>query len=278
MYERTYLYDNTCMNKFISYFSFFYGKRYLLFQLIKRDFTQKYIESYLGLWWALLEPVTTALILSVIFTYGYKSGSVQDVPFFIYMFTGIVAFNFFQMTTIEGTSVIRNYAFLVKKVNFKLSLLPIMKNLSCSIFHFIMVAILVVVLLFAGYYPTYYWLQFFYYFLGMNILVLGISFLNSALCVFIPDLRQVVSISLQFIFYLSPILWSNESIPSQWGQILKFNPMFYVIKGYRDSFIFGRGFWLYPHETFLFWGTTLVILVTSFIVFKRLRPHFADVL
>lgn len=253
-------------------------KRYLLYQLTKRDFISKYVDSYLGLTWAIIEPMATTLILSIIFTYGFKSGTVQDIPFFLYMFSGMVAFNFFSMATGEGTNVIRGYSFLVKKVDFKLSLLPVMKNLSCTVFHLIMILILVIILLAYGYYPTWYWLQFFYYFAAMNVLVLGISWLTSAVSVFVPDVRHIISILLQFLFYLSPVFWGTGNIPEKWAFLPKLNPMFYIINGYRDSFIYKIPFWSHPQETVIFWGITLILLVAGTNVFRRLRPHFADVI
>ena len=253
-------------------------KRYLLFQLTKRDFTSKYVDSYLGLAWALLEPLATTIILSVIFIFGFKAGLVQDIPFFLYMFCGMVAYNFFSMSASEGTSVIRNYSFLVKKVDFKLALLPVMKNLSCMVFHLIMLGLLIITLLFYGYYPTWYWLQFFYYFVAMNFLVLGFTWLTSALAVFVPDIRHIVTISVQFLFYLSPVFWSVANIPEKWAFLPKLNPMYYIVNGYRDSFIYQKPFWHYTNETLYFWSITLLLLFFGSSVFRRLRPQFADVL
>ena len=266
------------MQNAISFFKEIGEKRYLLYQLTKRDFVQKYVESYLGLTWAIFEPLATTIILSVIFTFGFKSGPVQDVPFFIYLFSGMVAFNFFSMATNEGSQVIRSYSFLVKKVNFRLSILPIVKVLSCSIVHFIMMSLLVIILAIYGFYPTVYWLQFFYYFLAMNVLVLGISWLTSAISVFVPDVRYFVSIGLQFLFYLSPIFWNVKNVPEEWAFLPKLNPMYYIISGYRDTFIYHRPFWHNLNEGIYFWVISLVMLIIGVNVFKRLRPHFADVL
>jgi lipopolysaccharide transport system permease protein len=253
-------------------------KRYLLYQLTKRDFTSKYVDSYLGLAWALLEPLATTIILSVIFIFGFKAGMLQDIPFFLYVFSGMVAYNFFSMAAGEGTNVIRNYSFLVKKVDFKLALLPVMKNLSCTIFHFIMLGLLVITLMFYEYYPTLYWFQSFYYFIAMNLLVLGLTLLTSAVTVFIPDIRHIVTISLQFLFYLSPVFWSVGNIPQKWAFLPKLNPMFYIVNGYRDSFIYQRPFWTYPEETIYFWTITFSLLFFGSSVFRRLRPQFADVI
>lgn len=266
------------MQKITGFFSQIFEKRYLLYHLSKRDFISKYVDSYLGLAWAIIEPILTTLILSVIFSYGFKAGMVQEIPFFLYMFSGMVAFNFFSMATGEGTNVIRGYAFLVKKVNFRLSLLPVMKNLSCSVFHIVMIGLLIIVLLLYGYTPTLYWLQIIYYFLAMNALVLGITWLTSAISIFVPDIRYIVSIGLQFLFYLSPIFWSIKNIPPRFAFLPKLNPMHYIINGYRDSFINGIPFWNDLSGTIYFWAVTISLLWFGTKIFRQLRPHFADVL
>lgn len=256
----------------------FLDKKYLIYQLVKRDLVSKYVDSYLGLTWAVLEPLATTIILSLIFTMGFKAGAVQDVPFFLYMFSGMVAFNFFSSGLGEGTNVIRNYSFLVKKVNFKLSILPVMKNISSSFFHLIMVALLVIALFAYGYYPTWYWFQFLYYFFAMNVLVLGLSWLTSSVSVFAPDVSRLISIGLQFLFYLSPVFWSADQLPERWLLFFKLNPLYYIVQGYRDSFIYGIGFWNYPQETIYFWGMTVFFMLFGAYVFKKLKPQFADVI
>lgn len=260
------------------FFSKIEENSYLLYQLVKRDLISKYVDSYLGLTWAIIEPLAMTTILSIVFIFGFKAGVTQNIPFFLYMFSGMVAFNFFSLGCNEGTAVIRNYAYLVKKVNFQVSLLPVVKSLSNCIFHLIMVFLLTIVLLIYGYLPTLYWLQFFYYFFAMIILVLGLSWLTSALNVFVPDVGRLVGICLQFLFYLSPVFWSLSNLPPKYAIFFKLNPMFYIIQGYRDSFIFSVGFWEYPYETLVFWTEAGATFVVGFLVFKKLRPQFADVL
>ena len=266
------------MQSAINFFRQIGEKRYLLYQLVKRDLVSKYVDSYLGLTWSILEPLATTVILSAIFKFGFKSGLVQDIPFFLYMFSGMVAFNFFSTGLSEGTNVIRNYSFLVKKVDFRLSLLPVVKNISCSIFHVIMVSLLIIALMIHGYYPSWYWFQFLYYFFAMNVLVLGVSWMTSAISIFVPDISRLISICLQFLFYLSPVFWSMSNIPEKWAIYFKFNPLFYIIQGYRDSFIYGKGFWDYQIETLYFWSITIFFIFLGSTVFRRLRPHFADVI
>ena len=98
--------------------------------------------------------------------------------------------------------------------------------------------------------------------------------------VFFKDLGQIVNIILQVGIWVTPIMWNIDS--AQFSptviKILKFNPMFYIVQGYRDSFINQKWFWEYPTMTLYYWIFAMVVLLLGIRVFRKLRTHFADVL
>ena len=67
-------------------------------------------------------------------------------------------------------------------------------------------------------------------------------------------------------------------MPDNYAFILKLNPLFYIVNGYRESIIYQVGFWEHPMLMLYYWGVTLILLITGVVVFKKLRPHFADVI
>ena len=83
---------------------------------------------------------------------------------------------------------------------------------------------------------------------------------------------------LQIGLWATPIIWSYVIIPDNYQWIVKLNPVFYIIEGYRDSFINKQWFFEQPVLTAYFWCVTLGMLCIGNIVFKKMRPHFADVL
>ena len=112
-------------------------------------------------------------------------------------------------------------------------------------------------------------------------LALGIGFLTSAVNVFFKDMAQIVSICLQFGMWLTPIMYHESMFEEKapWAvPVLKLNPFYYISTGYRDSMLMGNGFWERPKMTLYFWGVTLAVGLIGLKVFKRLRPHFSDVL
>ena len=144
--------------------------------------------------------------------------------------------------------------------------------------HLFLLLLLTIIVILYGYYPTWYWLQLPYFVFWSVVLVLSIGWLTSSLRVFIKDINELVGVILQFGFWLTPIFWSIEMVPERYQFIVKLNPMFYIIDGYRNTFINQVWFWEQGSETLYFLATTAVLFVTGSVVFKRLRPHFGDVL
>jgi len=89
---------------------------------------------------------------------------------------------------------------------------------------------------------------------------------------------QLVNIVLQIGFWGTPIFWNIHIMPPGIQTILKLNPMFYIVQGYRDSFIYFSPFWERPYQALYFWTTAITIFIIGALIFKKLKPHFADVL
>jgi ABC-type polysaccharide/polyol phosphate export permease len=79
-------------------------------------------------------------------------------------------------------------------------------------------------------------------------------------------------------FFLTPIIWNIDQIPEKYHIILKLNPAYYFVEGYRNSLIYKIPFWEMKFETIYFWLFTFIFMFLGMIVFKRTKPHFADVL
>ena len=126
------------------------------------------------------------------------------------------------------------------------------------------------------------WVQVLYYSFAASALALGIGFLTSAVNVFFKDMAQIVSICLQFGMWLTPIMYSEQLFLDKGitiaPLILKLNPFYYLAAGYRDSMLTGNWFFERPTLTIYFWVVTIGMMFVGLKVFKRLRPHFSDVL
>jgi ABC-type polysaccharide/polyol phosphate export permease len=129
-----------------------------------------------------------------------------------------------------------------------------------------------------GYTPQIYNVQVFYYLFAMIVFVMGLSWITSSVSILLRDTGQIIGMMLQFGFWLTPIFWSLKILPEKYQIFIELNPVYYIIEGYRDSFINKVWFWEHGALTAYFWAVTSIIFLTGAVVFRRLRPHLADVL
>lgn len=251
----------------------------LLITLIKNDFKKEYLGSYFGVLWAFIQPIAFMLVIWFVFQVGFKHKPVDNnIPFFLWLIAAMIPWNFIVNSIMSGVKSIEGYSFLVKKVSFRVSIIPIVKIGSALIIHLGLLLFLMISFLIYGYEPSIYWIQIIYYLFAAFILILGISWLLSSIKVFVKDVSSVVAILLQFGFWLTPIFWNIKMIPHKYQIIIKMNPFYYIIQGYRDSFIYHIWFWERWKISIYFWIVAIFFFVIGAIVFKRLRPHFGDVL
>lgn len=254
--------------------------RKLVFSLAKNDFKVKYAGSYLGIVWAFVQPIVTILVYWFVFSVGLKAGNVSEYPFVLYLVSGIIPWLFFQEALNGGTNALIEYSYLVKKVVFKISILPIVKIVSALFVHLFFVAFSMILCWLYGYAPGVYTLQILYYTGCTFLLTLGLVYATSAVVLFFKDLTQIIGIFLQVGVWMTPIMWDLNMLSDH--QLLmkafKLNPMYYIVSGYRDSMLGHVWFWEHFGWTIYFWVVTIVLFGVGTVVFKRLKPHFADVL
>ena len=265
-------------NLFLSFFLDILHNRGLIWELTKKDFQVRYFGSYLGIAWAFIQPTVTVLIFWFVFQVGFKSMPVDNFPFILWLITGMIPWFFIADSISSATNSIMENSYLVKKVVFRVSLLPIVKIFSAFLVHLFFVGVLFLMFAIYGYYPNWYNLQIIYYLFAMTCLLLGLSWITSTLTIFLKDVGQLVSMILQFMFWGTPIFWSVKMIPTQYLWMMKLNPVYYLIEGYRNCFIYEHWFWQDVNWSIYFWSVTALILVCGTLVFRKLRPHFADVL
>ena len=254
------------------------ANRWLLWDLTKKDLKQRYIGSCLGILWAFIQPTITVFIFWFVFQVGFKSMPVEGFPFVLWLVCGMFPWFFFSDAWSSATNSIMANSFLVKKVVFRVSLLPIIQIMSALLVNTFFIGILFLLFTLYGYPITLYNLQVLYYLFALICLVFGLSLITSTLVVFLRDIGQLVSMLLQFGFWATPIFWNLDMIPQSIHWFFKLNPMYYIVEGYRNRFIYHRWFWQSGQTTLWFWFVTIALAIIGVVVFKRLRPHFADVL
>jgi ABC-type polysaccharide/polyol phosphate export permease len=260
------------------FFKILVTQKKLIISFAKRDFASNYVGSLLGFIWALIRPLVTIFVFWAIFSIGFKVKPVNDVPFAVWLTAGMAAWFVFADIVSKSTSSVIENSMLIKKTLFPSSILPVVKALSCLIVHAIFLSILIVLIILESLPSSMCFLQFFYYLICMIVLALGLGWGLAALQVFLRDTGQIVEVLLQLGFWTTPIFWDLQIMPVKLQKYFMLNPMYYVVQGYRDSFLNFTPFWQHPYLTIYFWCVTLVILLSGIILFNKLRPHFADTL
>ncbi len=276
--------ERCAMNNIKAFFRNVYNMLFrdnrLLWSLAVNDFKTKFAGSYFGIIWAFVQPICTILVFWFVFQFGFRSQDVGDVPFILWFMTGLIPWFFFSDAWNGATNSFIEYSYLVKKVVFKINILPLIKIISTLFIHIFFVIFMFVSYAICGIKFDVYVLQVFYYGLCMVTLVTVLSFITAPLVIFFKDLTQIMNIVLQFGMWLTPIMWNIDTmnISKSTKFLFKLNPMYYIVQGYRDSMIYKNLFYHNIKQTIYFWIVIIILTVVASYIYKKLKPHFADVL
>ena len=265
------------------------ANRTLTMRLARNDFKTRFAGSYLGIIWAFVQPIVTVLVYWFVFEKALNQGTQStkagiSVPYVLWLLGGLVPWFYFSEAVNNGTNTLVEYSYLVKKVVFNISTLPVVKLLSSVFVHLFFVAFMLIMYLCYGFMPTLYTLQIVYYSFAMMVLCAGIIYATSAITAFFRDASQIVGIIMQVGIWATPIMWNMDgmiergSLHGPLMVILQANPMYYIVSGYRDSLINNVWFWEKPTLTIWYWAIAILFFVLGTSIFRKLRPHFADVL
>ena len=260
-----------------------WNSRNLIKRLAINDFKKRYAGSYMGIVWALAQPVVTVCMYYIVFdvVFTAKAQAVSEgveVPYVLFLTAGLVPWFYFSEALTNGTTSLLEYNYLVKKVLFKISILPIIKIIAAMFIHIFFIGVMMIIACIYGYYPNIYWLQLIYYIGCEFILVLSISYATCAIVVFFRDLLQIISIGLQLFQWATPILWNIEIVPDKYKWLVKLNPMTYIVEGFRNSIYGDTWFFEHFYSSTYFWLFVVASFCIGALIFKRSKTHFADVL
>jgi len=262
----------------INFFTLILTKRHLIFSMAKREVRTQYVGSLLGFIWTFINPLVMIFVFWFVFSVGFKAKPMNNVPFVVWLTAGLAPWFVFADIVVGSAGVIVANGHLIKKTLFPSQILPLVKIFSCLITHSVFLVVLIGLITFQHMAFSLYYFQFLYYLFCMTVFGLGIAWIVSALNVFIRDVGQIVGVIIQVGFWATPVFWDINIMPIKYQTMIKLNPMYYVVQGYRESFIYFIPFWTHPRLTAYFWVTTLGTFALGAFVFRRLKPQFADVL
>lgn len=264
------------LSNVVDLFKNIYEDRRLLIDLSTKDVQRRFSGTYFGMIWGLLQPLMTIIVYWAVFQFGFRSGDVGDTPFVLWFITGMICWLFISEAFTFASNSLLEYNYLIQKVKFNINILPLVKIMSSLYIHLFFLAIVLVICGIFGYFPTIRIIQLIYYMVATVVLVFGMSLLTSSILVFFRDLNQIISIFLLIGMWGTPIAWNLDNFSPSVQRILKLNPFYYLVEGYRDALLGRKWFMVRPELGIYFWAVTTIILLIGIYFYTKLRPHFAD--
>lgn len=245
--------------------------KFLLFQLVSRDFKVKYKRSVLGVVWSLLYPVLTMTVMALVFTNMFKM-SMPGVNYLVYLMTGLVIFNYFsEASNLAMSSVVANFS-LLNKVYIPKYIFPLSKCLFVGINFLLTLIPLYILILITGTGLNIWHILLPYAFICLFLFTIGMGLILSTIAVFLRDLFYIYGVLIQLWTYMTPIMYDFAIIPENIRFIFKLNPLYWIVKFARDIILYGA----IPDK--MTWiccgGSAIIILLIGLVIFKKNQDKF----
>lgn len=270
------------MNTLYKFFNNIYHYRYLIFQMTKREISQRYRGSALGIVWSFLIPLLMLIVYTFVFSvvfkarWGDQSVEENQINFAITLFSGLIVFNLFADLVSRAPTLILGNVNYVKKVIFPLEILPLV-SLGVVLFHsFInLLVLLVVQIIYKGYIPvTALYLPLIL--LPLLLAGLGASWFLASLTVYIRDVAIATGVFISILLYMSAVFFPISVLPEDFQRLIRLNPLAVVIEESRNALIFGVPPKISELSVLFLLG--IGIAISGLLWFQKTRKGFADVL
>lgn len=246
----------------------------LLLTLAYRDIRVRYTQTFLGMIWAVFQPLVTLIIITVIFGKAIKVET-DGIPYPLFAVVGVAAWTYFAFTLGQASSSIISSQDMVKKIYFPRLVIPLSKALVGLVDFGVGLAFVIVLMIYYGWLPgaTIVWLPLI---LLANIFAaLGVGFWFSALSIRYRDVQHIIPFIVQLGFYVTPIAYSASLVPEEYKLLYFANPMTGVIEGYRHA-LFGSpiDYTVIAYSMF----SALVLFISGLIFFQKVERNMADII
>jgi|AraplaMF_Col_mMF_1032025.scaffolds.fasta_scaffold05051_6 lipopolysaccharide transport system permease protein len=256
------------------YWKELWESRELLGMMIWRDMVVRYKQTAMGISWALVRPLATMLVFSLVFGKLANLPS-NGAPYALMVFAGLLPWLFFSAALSDGSNSVVGNANLVSKVYFPRLIIPLASVLVGLVDFTLALLVYLVMSVFYGMPPSLPILALPFFLIQLCALILGASLWVAALSVWYRDFRHLLPVVLQLGVYLSPVGFASSLVPEKWRTLYALNPMVGIIDGFRWCLL-GESQTLRPTEIALSLFVTSTILWAGLRFFRRSEHHFSD--
>ena len=245
--------------------------KFLLQQLVLRDFKVKYKRSFLGIIWSLLYPLMMMGVMAIIFSNVFRF-SVPGVNYLVYLMTGLVMFNYFsEASNLAMGSVVANFS-LINKIYIPKYIFPLAKCLFVGINFLLTLIPLYLVIILTGQGINIYHLLLPYAILCLFMFTLGMSFILSTITVFVRDMFYIYGIVMTIWTYFTPIMYDISILGDKLQNLFKLNPLYQYIDFARTIILYGE---IPSLESFIVClGSSLLVLLIGVVTFRKNQDKF----
>ncbi|WP_341679170.1 ABC transporter permease [Niveibacterium sp. SC-1] len=260
----------------------FRRNRSLIVQLARRDITQRYKDSVLGVAWIIGQPLLQLMLYGFVFQvvlrsrWGLTAPNGEEVPFGLILFVGILIHTLLAETLVRGPALILSNTTYVKRVIFPLEILPVVNVLSSLVsFTFGFGVLLIATFIFVGHVSSLAWLAVVPV-AFLAIMTLGIGWALSALGVYLRDLGQITGTLSSVLLFTAPICFPASMVPTHLSWLLQMNPLTIPVNAVR-ALVFGSSI-VSAQEICIYGVVSMLIAMLGYFLFTKMRAGFADVL
>ena len=248
----------------------------LLSTMVFRDIQVRYKQTVLGVAWAVAQPLAFMVILTVVKTVIFKESDSEGVPHQVFLYCATVPWMFFQSSLNLATNSVSGNLNLVKKIYFPREIFPLASILASVVDFLIASAIFIGLMAYYHVPVTVHVLWVPVLFLVELLFVLGLGMFVAASNVFYRDIKYIVPLTVQLLFFASPIFYSVNRVPDHLLRWYLLNPMAVVIDGFRKAILHGSAPALGPLAVSL--AVALACCTAAYAYFKRVEDKFADLI
>ena len=256
---------------------------YRIYCIAKYELLADIRDSKFGLFWNFASPAIQVLTYWLIFGIAWSRKPIGNIPYLPWLVVGYSAWWFIQPCIQSGCSAIFSKTSVITKMKFPVSILPATICVKEFFNHLCMLLIAFVTILLCGFRPNLNWFGLIYYALCAFVFVEGVSLILSVLTMLWRDVRKLVTSLMRMLMYFSPVIWEchfEDSFPfhEAFNFIMKLNPVYYIITGYRDSVFYIRPFWQHPALTIYFWAFVLLLYIVGSALMYKFKRKFIDMI
>jgi len=232
-----------------------------------------------GIVWNIMNPALQIAVYWLVFAIGLNRGAPQHgYSYIVWLITGTMPWFFLNNALMSTAMSFYKYNGIISHMYIPLSIIPVKTVMAEFIEHCWAMLVVFIIFLASGYSLTFKALYLLYYAFAAVAFLIGYSLIVSAITVLFLDFQNLLSSFVRLLFFITPILWSHDSLPGKLKFALRLNPLGYIIEGYRGSMLFNNDLLANWKYGIYFWVVTIFLFVAGSGIHCKFRRKFIDIL